>query len=390
MRTENDMRVLYISEVQWLSHVSRKHQMGRRFPDDWDVLFLSPINARAGENSFRERTDARHPHVRYASLPLPKPDSNIAPVRALTGVLSSTGLRALLRRVHSFGPDVVVCSYIWAAPVVPRIRNLGIPVIYDCNDLHPEFYPACPEAAERVFRDLIAGATEVVSSSERLREVCGRGTVVGNGVDLGVFTGRRDGPLPALIAESPVGDCTQLVAYVGSIDDRIDFDVLEALAGSLSDLQVRTGIVCIGRVFGRARAMAETLAGKYPDHIVFTGRVAYEELPAHLSHTAVGIAPFVLDERTRAINPNKLYMYAAMEQNIVSTPFSADIKEYKNLIFIADGPDSFASAVKQALDDEERRRAMRDRIAVPNSWDEKTRAFLEVLTRTASGGRGEV
>jgi hypothetical protein len=347
------MRVLYISEVQWLSQVSRKHQFVRRFPDDWDVLFLSPVNARAGENSFRERTDARRPHVRYASLPLPKPDSNIAPVRALTGFLSNTGLRVLLSRVHSFGPDVVVCSYIWAAPVVARIKKLGIPVVYDCNDLHTEFYPACPDAAERIFRNLVAGATEVVSSSERLREVCGRGTVVGNGVDLEIFTGRPEGPLPALIAESPVGDCTQLVAYVGSVDDRIDFDVLEALAGALSDLQARTGVVCV------------------------------------LSHATVGIAPFVLDERTRAINPNKLYMYAAMEQNIVSTSFSADIREYKDLIFIADDPDSFARSVKEALGDEARRRAVRDRIAVPNSWGEKTRAFLEVLARIASGGRGE-
>jgi glycosyltransferase involved in cell wall biosynthesis len=383
------MRVLYISEVQWLSQVSRKHQLVRRFPDDWDVLFLSPINARAGENSFRERTDARHPHVRYASLPLPKPDSNIAPVRALTGILSRTGLRALLSRVRSFGPDVVVCSYIWAAPIVPRIKELGIPLVYDCNDLHTEFYPACPDAAERVFGNLVAGATEVVSSSKRLREVCGRGTVVGNGVDLEIFTGRREGPLPALIAESSVGDCTELVAYVGSVDDRIDFHVLEALAGALSDLQARTGVVCIGRVFEGARAKAGTLAGKYPDHIVFTGRVPYEELPAHLSHATVGIAPFVLDERTRAINPNKLYMYAAMEQNIVSTPFSTDIREHEDLIFIADDPGSFARSVKEALGDDARRRAVRDRIAVPNSWDEKTRAFLAVLARIASGGRGE-
>ena len=383
------MRVLYISEVQWLSQVSRKHQFVRRFPNDWDVLFLSPVNARAGENSFRERTDARRTRVRYASLALPKPDSNLAPVRALTGVLSRTGLRALLSKVRSFKPDVVVCSYIWAAPIVPRIRELGIPVVYDCNDLHTEFYPACPDAAERVFRKLVANATEVVSSSERLREVCDRGTVVGNGVDLETFTGRREGPLPALIAESPVRDCTQLVAYVGSVDNRIDFGVLEALAGALPSLETRTGVVCIGRVFEGVREKAEALVGRYPDHIVFTGRVPYEELPAHLSHATVGIAPFVLNERTRAINPNKLYMYAAMEQNIVSTPFSTDIMEHKDLIFIAEDPSSFALAVKQALGDEERRRVVRDRIAVPNSWDQKTRAFLKVLARIASGGRGE-
>ena len=383
------MRVLYISEVQWLSQVSRKHQFVRRFPDDWDVLFLSPINASANENSFRLRTDELRPRVRYASLPLPKPDSKLAPVRALTGALSRTGARTLLSRARAFEPDVAVCSYIWAAPVVPLLREAGIPVVYDCNDLHPEFYPACPESAERAFRSLVRDATEVVSSSGRLREICGRGVVVGNGVDLATFTGRLDSPVPPAIATSPLGACSRLVAYVGSVDDRVDFSVLEALAGAISRLETRTGIVCLGRIFAGAKDRADALAERYPDNVLFTGRVPYEELPAYLSHASVGIAPFVLDERTRAINPNKLYMYAAMEQNIVSTPFSDDITENEDLIFIADGAGAFAEAVIEALGDDERRRAVRDRIALPNSWDERARAFRDILVRTTSGGHGE-
>jgi len=165
--------------------------------------------------------------------------------------------------------------------------------------------------------------------------------------------------------------------------------VLEALAGAVSGLEARTGLACIGRIFAGARERADALAGHYPDNVLFTGRVPYEELPAYLSHAIVGIAPFVLDERTRAINPNKLYMYAAMEQNIVSTPFSDDITENGDLIFIADGADAFADAVIEALGDDERRRAVRERIAVPNSWDERARAFQDILVRTTSGGHRE-
>jgi len=78
-----------------------------------------------------------------------------------------------------------------------------------------------------------------------------------------------------------------------------------------------------------------------------------------------------------------------MEQNIVSTPFSDDITENGDLIFIADGADAFADAVIEALGDDDRRRAVRDRIAVPNSWDERARAFQDILARTASGGHRE-
>jgi hypothetical protein len=43
----------------------------------------------------------------------------------------------------------------------------------------------------------------------------------------------------------------------------------------------------------------------------------------------------------------------------------------------------------EALGDDERRRAVRERIAVPNSWDEKAREFRNILSQVLSGGRRE-
>ena len=67
------MKILYISEVQWRAQVSRKHQLVRRFPEDWDVTFASPMNLTPGENSLRLRSDPDRPNVHYVSLPLRKP-----------------------------------------------------------------------------------------------------------------------------------------------------------------------------------------------------------------------------------------------------------------------------------------------------------------------------
>lgn len=381
------MRVLYISEVQWLSQVSRKHQMIRRFPRDWEIMFISPINSSAGDNSFREREERVPAHVRYVSIPLPKPDSYIPPIRSLTRYLTAVGRRRVLRAVRAFKPDVVVCSYIWAAPFVSDIQQMGVQVVYDCNDLHPQFYPCRREEAEEMFRMMTSSVDEIITSSEHLRDECGRGRLIGNGVDLDTFKGRWETPIPEVIVRSRVSDCEDLVVYVGSINDRIDFGILRRILEVFAERHERTGLVLVGRLFDSARPEKTALERAFPDSVLFTGRIAYEKLPSIMSAAVVGIAPFVMIPLTEAINPNKLYMYAAMEQNIVSTPFSADIREYKDLIFIADDPGSFARSVKEALGDEERRRAVRDRIAVPNSWDEKTRAFLRVLARIASGGR---
>jgi glycosyltransferase involved in cell wall biosynthesis len=379
------MRVLYISEIQWLSQPSRKHHLIRRFPDDWEMLFTSPVNAARDENSLITRRDHGNPRVRYASLLLPKPDAALALVRGATGLLTAFGGRSLLRRARSFRPDVAVVSYLWAAPIVPALKDAGIPVVYDCNDLHYEFYPARRDDALRMFRSLLASADEVVCSSSRLRDVCGRGIVIGNGVDLDTFVPGVDRPLPGAVRESALSDCSDLVAYVGSIDDRIDFSILEAVLEAVGDLERRVGVVCIGRVFDSARNGRERLERRFPNGVLFTGRAPFDDLPSYLAHANVGIAPFVLSEKTRAINPSKLYMYAAMEENIVSTPFSKDIEDHADLIYIASGPDAFARAAIAALGDEHRRRAVRERIAVPNGWDRKAEEFARLLARVARG-----
>lgn len=379
------MRVLYVSEVQWLSQVSRKHLVVRRFPTDWDVVFLSPANAAAGENSFRMRRDERYEHVRFASLLLPKPDSGIPLVRALTRPLSARARHVLAGFARTFRPSVLVCSYIWAAPAIPAFRGLGVPVVYDLNDLHTEFYPGYRDRAEELFSALVASADEVVSSSLYLRETAGRGIVIGNGVDLDTFSGKTGGPLPAAVSGSPLADCESLVAYVGSVDERVDFDLLDATLSRLRELPGGCGLMIIGRIFDSVRRDVEGLCRAHADRVLFTGRVPYDELPLYLAHSRVGIAPFVLSRRTRAINPNKLYMYAAMNMNVVSTPFSDETEHYGDVIRLARSPSEFASAVEEGLGDDDRRRVVRERVALPNSWDEKAKEFTGLLTRLTQG-----
>ncbi len=373
------VRILYVSEIQWLSQVSRKQLIVRRLPDDWDVLFVSPMNTAAGENSMTTRIDPTHPNVRYASLPLPKPDSRLPLVRALTPLLEVTGTRRLVGVARSFRPDAVVCSYLWAAPALRAFKSMGAHVIYDLNDLHPTFYPLRRQEADAMFGRLIGEADEVVCSSSHLRDVAGRGVVIGNGVDLETFTGGAERPLPDVVADSPLSECQERVAYVGSLDERIDFDILEAVGLSLSGRPRRAGLMVVGRIFDQVAGRVRRLRDRLGDSVLFTGRLPYEELPGVLSNASVGIAPFVLSDRTRAINPNKLYMYAAMDMNIVSTPFSREIESLSESIYVARGPDEFARDVESALGDEDRRRAVRDSIAVPNGWDQKAGQFQRLL-----------
>lgn len=373
------MKLLFLSEIQWLSQPSRKHQFIRRLPADWEILFVSPINYTRDENRLRLGRARAQANVRHVSIPLPKPDSPLPGARVMSGVLWWLGRNRIESLARGFRPDAVVCSNIWAASLVPWFRARGVPVVYDCNDYHPRFFPRWRAPAEQAFASLVAEADEVVASSSYLREMCGRGVVIGNGADLDTFVPDVPSEAPAPLADSRLAGCEDLVVYLGSVDDRLDFDCLESVARTLSRRARRTGLVMVGRVFGSARREAERLAARHPDTVLLAGRRPYDELPAWLSRARVGLAPFVQTEKTAAINANKLYIYAAMGLDIVATPFSEDVRRHEDPIYLASSPEAFAAAVLEALADEKRRQTVRAAIAQPNGWDDKVSHYIRLL-----------
>ncbi|MDO9694390.1 MAG: glycosyltransferase [Candidatus Latescibacteria bacterium] len=376
------LRVLFLSEVQWRAQVSRKHQLARRFPPDWRVLFVSPFNARRQENSPRLRTDPDFPHVSHVSLPLPKPDSRFAIVRGLSGALAAAGGLCVDEAVRRFQPDVVVCSYIWAAAMLPRLRARGLPVVYDLNDLHCDFFPSCPQRANAAFARLLREADEVVASSRRLADIAARGVVLGNGVDLDTFQPQRAGPPPGVFVRSALADRRDLAVYMGSVDTRLDETLLEAV---LERSGQEFGLLCVGGVHHEAEPLKRRLELRFPGRVLFAGRVPYAELPSWLALSRVGLLPFVASPRTGAINPNKLYIYAAMGLNIVATPFSPEVASRCEDVFLASGPRDFAAAVLCALTDDTRRPHLRRRLAEPHSWDTIAGDYADLLRAVVAG-----
>jgi len=278
-------------------------------------------------------------------------------------------------------PDAVVCSYIWAAEAIEAIRAGGTPTIYDCNDYHPHDYPLRRSEADRAFRRLVDAVDEVVAPLSYLRDQCGRGVVIGNGTDLELFQRGPTGSRPQLLAGGPIGNRDELVVFVGAVDRKLDIGVVERLLETLSGSERDVGLLFLGRIFDETAGEVARLEKVFPDRVHFAGRVPYEALPDYLSCCRVGIMPYVMNPRLRAANPSKLYMYAAMDLNIVSTPFSENVLAQGDLVSVASDPSEFATAVIGALDDESRRGMVRREIAEPNSWDERAAEFVGVLQK---------
>jgi glycosyltransferase involved in cell wall biosynthesis len=164
--------------------------------------------------------------------------------------------------------------------------------------------------------------------------------------------------------------------------------------------------VLVAEAARRTPSVAWVLAGEVrgvsltglPPNVHALGTVAHRDVPAIARHCDVGIAPLKLTPWNRASWQLKFGDYMAAGLPVVSTalPVPESLsREVSGAVSIADGPEEFASAVREAAlvgkDIRERCREW----ARERSWRRRARMLLDEvdqldqLDRTAGGGDRE-
>lgn len=155
-----------------------------------------------------------------------------------------------------------------------------------------------------------------------------------NGVDNSFFA-------DTLIRPSDIENiCSPVVLYVGILQDRIDINLMLQVVKLLPDHQ----FVFIG---------PEILKGyfdilKLQPNVHFLGIRKHDLIPSYIKYSDVCIIPHKINKFTDSQNPLKIYEYLAAGKPIVSTSI-AGTENFKDYIYIANEPVSFASAIKQAI-----------------------------------------
>jgi UDP-galactopyranose mutase len=172
------------------------------------------------------------------------------------------------------------------------------------------------------------------------------------------------------------------LGYFGVIDERVDYDILAALAQSHREWQ----IVMVGP-FAK---IDPAEAPKFPN-LHYLGQQAYADLPGFLKGWDVALIPFAQSEATRYLSPTKVLEYMAADLPIVATPLP-DLLPYRDAVLLADSPATFVAAGERALNASAPQRAawaaeMRATVAA-TSWEATVRdmeALIDriVITRTA-------
>ena len=336
--------LVFFSEIKWKAMRSRKQFMLSRFPPDWRILFLEPINFNR-DNSWNLRRDG---NVSYGTAPFVKLNTTSKPYNRLLGFAWFRRFNTWLARLQcarllkqfGAGPDAVVCvSNIFAFPVAERLACLAL--CYDFND-HPFQFPGVPEWARPWMDAALRSSDRTFVVSRYYMDELGRLgypnlQFLGNGVEYDRFAG------DSVVAEGLRGVPRPVIGYIGLVSFFLKFEWLEALAAAFPEAT----LVFVGPVHARVRERALALMGKRP--FLLVGEQPYEELGSWIRGFDVGLIPFDPDSPyTRAINPNKIYQYLACGVPVASCPMSAELAEAPGLV-TAETAEELVEAVRALL-----------------------------------------
>ena len=343
--------VVWLSDIPWSSLWQRPQQLATRFPDDARILFVEPWTLGAPA-AWRPREVA--PRIERVTIPF-------LPLHA-----RSPGLRRIAYRLGSWRATTSALFAVqgalarhWRRKDRPEARRLAVVqnflatpfldswkadrIVYDMIDAPLHFAPVPPRLVPQWER-LLSTADRVVVTSGPLASLARAGgaaepCLIGNGVDAARFDPARVEP-----AVLPGPSHAPVLGYVGSLHSWVDLDLVGALAAAIPDAR----IALVGPAPPETAAALDRLIASRPN-VHWLGPRPYDDVPSIVRAFRVGLIPFRRTPLTEAVNPVKLYEYAAAGIPTVSTRFSDEVDGWGEVARVADDTEAFIGACRAAL-----------------------------------------
>lgn len=385
------------SSNPWDALWRNRQQIMSRLAQQNRVLFIEPAPfLRETSVDFRRRGRAALRRSRLTS-PLPNlwvytppttaPRSGRRPLSDLTFAWRRRNLQHVLRRLSMERPILWIFRYDLGEMVGHLDERL---TIYHAVDEYSAYALDSEQIAGRdrrqIIREMEAGLIGQVDlifvTSPALLQTKSplhpHVVLVPNGVDVEAFT-RPAALTPPDIANLP----HPLIGYAGVLNEKIDFDLLAALAGQ----HPAWTFALVGPVALRNPEELQPL--RRLGNVHFLGGKSVEALPAYVQTFDAGLMPYRLNEWTRNISPLKLYEYLAAGIPIISTAIPA-IEPFANALWQADDAASFAQAITAALAaDTPDRRQRQQALAQLHSWEQRLETLADAIQqRMGEAGPG--
>ena len=238
-------------------------------------------------------------------------------------------------------------------------------IIYDCMDELSAFLHAPRQLIQREnalyqVADLVLAGGPSLYRSKRERH--GNVHCFSSSVDAAHFASFA--PDDAGDHRAQAGLPHPRLGYCGVIDERIDLNLIAALADAHPEWQ----LVMVGPV---VKIGQDALPRR--GNIHWLGQQSYDDLPRFMAGWDVCLLPFALNDATRFISPTKTLEYMAAGKPSVSTRIRDVVEPYGHVVAIADTAAEFIQACEALLAEPEahasNRRAQMQGIVAATSWD---------------------
>ncbi len=300
--------------------------------------------------------------------PFSMPVHHISVARQLNEKFLRFQIKRLMRRLKIVKPIVwVACP--GAAQTAVRLPRTKL--VYQRSDRYEEL-PGVDAHRMKLYDRLLKKHAELVIYVNKKfmaaeQSQCRKAIYLDHGVDYDFFANaHQDDNIPEQIRQIP----HPILGFYGSIDNHTsNITLIEKVADLLPDFSVV--------LIGSASVDVTGLGSR--KNVYMLGQKAYEDIPYYGKCFDVCFMPWQQNEWIAACNPVKLKEYLALGKPVVSTYFN-ELDAYDSLVEVANDANSFASAVRKALkeDNPELAAARRKRVA-GYTWESKAKLVFDNL-----------
>ena len=241
--------------------------------------------------------------------------------------------------------DVSEKPIVWTSPVLfdyPAIKaaiDSGV-IVADIIDDQRSFTAAEShrKRVDAAYEEMLGDADFVFANCEPVKEGFARFRtdicVVPNGAE--EFSLKDSWTIPPELADLK----RPILGYVGNLRDRVDLELIGALARA----KPNASIVLIGSAHGRPEVLE---IGQLPN-VHLLGVKPYNESINFIKSFDVALVPHLRNNVSENMNPLKLYVYFALDVPIVTTDV-ANIGDIARFALVAHSHNEFIAAVEQVL-----------------------------------------
>jgi len=341
------MKIIWFSEIKWSYLKTRKQHILSNFSNSDEILFIEPVSFNL-KNKFNISIEK---NINYVTIPqIQNSDIKLLnylihwfPFKFLLKFLSKIFIKRILKKTD-FKPDIIITSNIFWIDYIKELKSKNnLKIIYDCNDNPLAF----PNALNRnsYFNKTLNFSDYIVTPFKSYQNFIPENyrnkiQIISNGVDSKLLLKSNVKKIIEIenINKKPIA------MYIGSIDTRIDYQLIQYL---LKELQY-INFIFIGDMKRQIKSTFKDILNNHSNIFHFDS-IPYESMAGYLSYANVCMIPFENNFLSNCILPNKVFEYSILEKPFVMTNFNRELKDLHSKFLIAEDKSEFKKMINNQI-----------------------------------------